>query len=83
MPLLLPVTTDNAERIIETIQEIKEKIPADPYEADIILMAEMVAEQSEPEVKEKKAKVKVERKSGRRAMAAAEGEPASFTVGGK
>lgn len=42
-----------------------------------------MAEQSEPEVKEKKAKVKVERKSGRRATAAAEGEPVSFTVGGK
>ncbi|XP_008329236.1 zinc finger MYM-type protein 4-like isoform X2 [Cynoglossus semilaevis] len=78
VPLLLPVTTDNAERIIETIQEIKEKIPADPYEADIILMAEMVAEQSEPEVKEKKAKVKVERKSGRRATAAAEDRTGAY-----
>lgn len=42
--MFLPVTMDSAERIVETIQEIKEKIPSDPFEAELILMAEMVAE---------------------------------------
>ncbi|XP_041738947.2 zinc finger MYM-type protein 4-like isoform X2 [Coregonus clupeaformis] len=45
VPMFLPVTLDNAERIMETIQDIKEKIPSDPFEADLILMAEMVAEE--------------------------------------
>uniref|UniRef100_A0A4W5L5T4 TRASH domain-containing protein n=1 Tax=Hucho hucho TaxID=62062 RepID=A0A4W5L5T4_9TELE len=45
VPIFLPVTLDNAERIVETIQDIKEKIPSDPFEADLILMAEMVADE--------------------------------------
>ncbi|XP_071230733.1 zinc finger MYM-type protein 4-like isoform X3 [Salvelinus alpinus] len=45
VPMFLPVTLDNAERIVQTIQDIKEKIPSDPFEADLILMAEMVAEE--------------------------------------
>ncbi|XP_053302211.1 zinc finger MYM-type protein 4 isoform X1 [Pleuronectes platessa] len=47
VPVFLPVTMNSAERIIETIQAIKEKIPSDPFEAELILMAEMVAEQDE------------------------------------
>ncbi|XP_075962361.1 zinc finger MYM-type protein 4 isoform X3 [Anarhichas minor] len=47
VPMFLPVTMDSAERIMETIQEIKQKIPSDPFEAELILMAEMVAEQNE------------------------------------
>uniref|UniRef100_UPI003AB04B55 zinc finger MYM-type protein 4 n=1 Tax=Centroberyx gerrardi TaxID=166262 RepID=UPI003AB04B55 len=53
VPMFLPVTLDSAERIVETIQEIKEKIPSDPFEAELILMAEMVAEQDEGDVKKK------------------------------
>ncbi len=34
---------------MKTIQEIKEKIPDDPLEADLIMMAEMVAEDAEKE----------------------------------
>ncbi|KAM6958747.1 zinc finger MYM-type protein 4-like [Aplochiton taeniatus] len=49
VPMFLPVTLDNAERIVETIQEIKEKIPSNPFEADLILMAEMVAEGEQDE----------------------------------
>lgn len=45
--MFLPVTMNSAERIVETIQEIKQKIPSDPYEAELILMAEMVAEGDE------------------------------------
>ncbi|XP_063041358.1 zinc finger MYM-type protein 4 [Engraulis encrasicolus] len=47
VPMFLPTTLDSAERIVETIQKIKEKIPTDPLEADLILMAEMVAEAEE------------------------------------
>ncbi len=49
MPLFFPTTLDSAERIVKTIQEIKEKIPDDPLEADLIMMAEMVAEDAEKE----------------------------------
>lgn len=50
---------NSAERIVETIQEIKEKIPSDPFEAELILMAEMVAEQEEEKDKEKRQNEKV------------------------
>lgn len=50
--MFLPVTMDSAERIVETIQEIKEKIPSDPFEAELILMAEMVAEQEKDDKQE-------------------------------
>lgn len=56
--MFLPVTIDSAERIVETIQEIKEKIPSDPFEAELILMAEMVAEQDEKNNKEERMKEK-------------------------
>lgn len=45
--MFLPTTLDSAERIVETIQKIKERIPDNPLEADLIMMAEMVAEDSE------------------------------------
>ncbi|TSK28205.1 Zinc finger MYM-type protein 4 [Bagarius yarrelli] len=47
VPMFLPTTLDSAERIVETIQKIKEKIPDNPLEADLIMMAEMVAEDNE------------------------------------
>ncbi|XP_010796037.1 zinc finger MYM-type protein 4 [Notothenia coriiceps] len=59
VPMFLPVTMDSAERILETIQEIKQKIPSDPFEAELILMAEMVAEQHENSNKEERPKEKV------------------------
>uniref|UniRef100_A0A8C1GXB8 Zinc finger MYM-type protein 4-like n=1 Tax=Cyprinus carpio TaxID=7962 RepID=A0A8C1GXB8_CYPCA len=49
VPLFFPTTLDNAEHIVKTIQDIKEKIPDDPLEADLIMMAEMVAEDAEEE----------------------------------
>lgn len=57
--MFLPVTMDSAERIVETIQEIKEKIPSDPFEAELILMAEMVAEQDEKNDTSQRPKEKV------------------------
>ncbi|XP_067268318.1 zinc finger MYM-type protein 4 isoform X3 [Chanodichthys erythropterus] len=49
VPLFFPTTLDSAEHIVKTIQEIKEKIPDDPLEADLLMMAEMVAEDTERE----------------------------------
>lgn len=51
--MFIPVTMNSAERIVETIQDIKEKIPSDPFEAELILMAEMVAQQNEGSGEEK------------------------------
>lgn len=76
VPMFLPVTIDSAERIVETIQEIKQKIPSDPYEAELILMAEMVAEQEEKNDKQEAAKDKVVGKGTARAEAPApDGKP--------
>ncbi|XP_055656085.1 zinc finger MYM-type protein 4 isoform X2 [Falco biarmicus] len=44
VPMLFPTTLDNADKIIETIQDIKEKMPTNPFEADLLQMAEMIAE---------------------------------------
>ncbi|CAJ1082996.1 zinc finger MYM-type protein 4 isoform X3 [Xyrichtys novacula] len=66
VPMFLPVTMDSAERIVETIQEIKQKIPSDPYEAELILMAEMVAEDTEKDdnkEEQRKEKVKVKQEA--------------------
>ncbi|KAK7125024.1 hypothetical protein R3I94_019168 [Phoxinus phoxinus] len=49
VPLFFPTTLDSAEHIVKTIQEIKEKIPDDPLEAELLMMAEMVAEDTERE----------------------------------
>lgn len=67
--MFLPVTMDSAERIVETIQEIKEKIPSDPFEAELILMAEMVAEEEEKNDKQKRTKEKVVEKERQEAPA--------------
>lgn len=72
--MLLPVTMDNAERIVETIQEIKEKIPADPFEAELIFMAEMVAEDNEKNGKEQTSKNKVEKENEKQEASAPYGE---------
>lgn len=66
MPVFLPVTLNSAERIVQTIKEIKEKIPSDPFEAELILMAEMVAEQDESNVKEERPKDRVVEKERER-----------------
>uniref|UniRef100_A0A665TA65 Zinc finger, MYM-type 4 n=1 Tax=Echeneis naucrates TaxID=173247 RepID=A0A665TA65_ECHNA len=80
VPMFLPVTMDSAERIIETIQEIKEKIPSDPFEAELILMAEMVAEQDEKNNKQEKLKEKVMGKEAEKQDApTADGERGSLS----
>ncbi|KAM7384706.1 hypothetical protein PAMA_011861 [Pampus argenteus] len=77
VPMLLPVTTDSAERIVQTIQEIKEKIPSDPFEAELILMAEMVAEQEEKNDKRDEPKEKAREKETDRHEASAPDDHAS------
>lgn len=73
--MFLPVTMDSAERIVQTIQEIKEKIPTDPFEAELIFMAEMVAEDNEKNNKGQSPKNKVvEKKNEKREAPAPYGE---------
>nr|XP_012426135.2 zinc finger MYM-type protein 4 isoform X4 [Taeniopygia guttata] len=49
VPMLIPTTPDNADKIIENIQENKEKMSINPFEADLLQMAEMIAEDAERE----------------------------------
>ncbi|KAG8588457.1 hypothetical protein GDO81_005984 [Engystomops pustulosus] len=49
VPMLIPTTLDNADKIIDAIEDLKEKVPSDPFEADILQMAEMIAEDEEKE----------------------------------
>ncbi|XP_043548637.1 zinc finger MYM-type protein 2 [Chiloscyllium plagiosum] len=44
VPVFLPTTLGNAEKIVETIEDLKRKVPSNPVEADILAMAEMIAE---------------------------------------
>ncbi|KAM4630941.1 zinc finger MYM-type protein 4-like [Polymixia lowei] len=61
VPMFLPVTLDSAEAIVEAIQEIKEKIPSNPFKADLIFMAEMLAEQDGKNEKEEQKEKQKER----------------------
>ncbi|XP_018430221.1 PREDICTED: zinc finger MYM-type protein 3 [Nanorana parkeri] len=47
VPLLLPTTLESTDKILEAIEELKVKIPSNPLEADILAMAEMIAEAEE------------------------------------
>ncbi|XP_060688481.1 zinc finger MYM-type protein 3-like isoform X4 [Hemiscyllium ocellatum] len=49
IPMFLPTTLDSADKIVEAIEELKVKIPSNPFEADILAMAEMIAEAEEME----------------------------------
>ncbi|XP_058712233.1 zinc finger MYM-type protein 4 isoform X4 [Poecile atricapillus] len=49
VPVLIPATPDNADKITENIQENKEKVSINPFEADLLQMAEMIAEDAERE----------------------------------
>uniref|UniRef100_A0A8C4EUV3 Zinc finger, MYM-type 2 n=1 Tax=Dicentrarchus labrax TaxID=13489 RepID=A0A8C4EUV3_DICLA len=48
VPVFLPTTMQGAEQIIQTINELKNKVPSDPLEADLLSMAEMIAEDQKP-----------------------------------
>lgn len=44
VPIFIPTTRNSAKGILKEIQKIKTKVPADPLEAELLMMAEMVAE---------------------------------------
>ncbi|KAM7380107.1 hypothetical protein PAMP_003423 [Pampus punctatissimus] len=51
VPVFLPTTLQGSEQIVQTINELKTKVPSDPLEADLLSMAEMIAEDQKPDVK--------------------------------
>lgn len=48
VPVFLPTTLQGAEQIVQTIRELKNKVPSDPLEADMISMADVIAEDQKP-----------------------------------
>ncbi|XP_070831912.1 zinc finger MYM-type protein 2 [Chaetodon trifascialis] len=56
VPVFLPTTLQGAEEIIQTINELKNKVPSDPLEADLLSMADMITEDQTPDVKPVKVK---------------------------
>uniref|UniRef100_A0A8C9A9L7 Zinc finger MYM-type containing 4 n=1 Tax=Prolemur simus TaxID=1328070 RepID=A0A8C9A9L7_PROSS len=49
VPMLIPSSMDNEDKVTESIEDIKEKLPTHPFEADLLEMAEMIAEDEEKE----------------------------------
>ncbi|XP_075228394.1 zinc finger protein without children isoform X2 [Lycorma delicatula] len=49
VPIFIPTTRGSAKGIMKEIKKIQEKIPTDPFEAELLMMAEMVAEQKKQE----------------------------------
>lgn len=43
VPIFVPTTRNSAKDIMKDIKRIQEKIPSDPFEAELLMMAEMVA----------------------------------------
>jgi zinc finger MYM-type protein 2/3/4 len=43
VPIFVPTTRNSASGIMKEIKKIQEKMPTDPYEAELLMMAEMVA----------------------------------------
>ncbi|XP_032016106.1 zinc finger MYM-type protein 4 isoform X3 [Hylobates moloch] len=49
VPMLIPSSVDTEDKVTESIEDIKEKLPTHPFEADLLEMAEMIAEDEEKE----------------------------------
>ncbi|XP_058409623.1 zinc finger MYM-type protein 4 isoform X5 [Diceros bicornis minor] len=49
VPMLIPPSMDNKDKVTESIEDVKEKLPSHPFEADLLEMAEMIAEDEEKE----------------------------------
>lgn len=45
VPVFIPTTRNSAQGILKEIKKIQDKMPADPFEAELLMMAEMVAEE--------------------------------------
>lgn len=43
VPVFIPTTRNSAQGIMKEIKKIQDKMPTDPYEAELLMMAEMVA----------------------------------------
>ncbi|XP_058807905.1 zinc finger MYM-type protein 3 isoform X2 [Phymastichus coffea] len=43
VPIFIPTTRNSVKGILKEIKKIQEKIPSDPFEAELLMMAEMVA----------------------------------------
>ena len=43
VPMFIPVAYNNADRLLATIQEISERIPSDPLEAEMLMLADAIA----------------------------------------
>ncbi|XP_033213019.1 zinc finger MYM-type protein 3 isoform X2 [Belonocnema kinseyi] len=43
VPIFVPTTRNSAKDIMKDIKRIQEKMPSDPFEAELLMMAEMVA----------------------------------------
>uniref|UniRef100_A0A8D8GY63 Zinc finger MYM-type protein 3 n=1 Tax=Culex pipiens TaxID=7175 RepID=A0A8D8GY63_CULPI len=43
VPIFVPTTRNSANGIMKEIKKIQDKMPTDPYEAELLMMAEMVA----------------------------------------
>ncbi|ETN59696.1 WOC protein [Anopheles darlingi] len=49
VPVFIPTTRNSANGILKEIKKIQEKLPTDPYEAELLMMAEMVAGEKKKE----------------------------------
>ncbi|GAB6026794.1 hypothetical protein CHUAL_014097 [Chamberlinius hualienensis] len=58
IPIFIPTTKNSASGIFKQIKEIQQTIPDNPIEADLILMAEMVAADSSSKDKQQNSKPK-------------------------
>ncbi|XP_056646796.1 zinc finger MYM-type protein 3 isoform X2 [Diorhabda sublineata] len=50
IPIFIPTTRNSAAGIMKEIKKIQVKIPTDPYEAELLMMAEMVAEEKKDDI---------------------------------
>lgn len=49
VPMLIPSSMDNEDKVTESIEDIKGKLPSHSFEADLLEMAEMITEDEEKE----------------------------------
>ncbi|XP_055902230.1 zinc finger MYM-type protein 4 [Eupeodes corollae] len=45
VPIFIPTTRNSSNGILKEIKKIQDKMPADPFEAELLMMAEMVADE--------------------------------------
>ncbi|CAH0385502.1 unnamed protein product [Bemisia tabaci] len=50
VPIFIPTTRNSAKGIMKQIKKIQKKIPQDPFEAELLMMAEMVAGEKKEDV---------------------------------